>query len=315
MRGFIPPQLLPPLLFIPVVVPFRPVAVFRVGFSFRSWRTPWRSLIRETLALSRLHALPWRAECRHPCRCSRHATKGCVRRSLQLHLFGIFRLSPCPSPSVLHHDGTPAARVRVLPVRAYTYFFLCRLLGFYHYLRMLLSFGGLSLSLSVHVCGKPPSPGGSHYPPVAPGGGSSFVRFRTAAHAAKPPPSPPEGGSRKNVSRRVFGCLLCVCVRCVSLRFLSVFSPFLSLLGCRSFCHGSSRYALHFWADDLSDFLPRQCTAAICRRKHARRHIVRFAGRFIIFSTPRTIYQIIFLQCLFCLQIACKRRLKSRRWY
>lgn len=259
--------------------------------------------------------MPWRAECRHLCRCSRHAAKGCVRRSLQLHLLGIFRLSPCPSPFVLHYDGTFAACCRILSARAYTYFFLCRLLGFYGHLRMLLSFGGLSLSRSIPGYGKPPSPGGSGYPPVAPGGGFSLVRFRTAAHAAKPPPSPPRGGCRKKVSWRVFGCLLCVCVCCVSLRFLSGFSPFLSLLGCRSICRGSSRYALYFWADDLSVFISRQCTAAMCRRKHARRHIVRITGRFIIFSTPRTIYQILIFAVFFYLQIACKRRLKSRRWY
>ena len=147
----------------------------------------------------------------------------------------------------------PAACCRMLPVHAYTFFSLKFLLGFYGHLRMLLCFGGLSLSLSVHVCGKPPSPGGSGYPPVAPGGGSSFVRFRTAAHAAKPPPAPPQGGSRKKVCWRVFGCLLCVCVCCISLRFLSGFSPFLSLLGCRSFCHGSSRFALNFLRNELSD--------------------------------------------------------------
>ena len=315
MRGSIPPQLVPPLLFIHVVSPFRLVVVFRFGFSFRSWRTPWRSLIRKTLALSRLHALPWHAECRHLCRCSRHAKKVCVRRSLQLHLLGILRLSPCPSPFVLHHDGTFTVCCRILPARAYTFFCLYRFLGFYGHLRMLLSFGGLSLSLSVPRCGKPPSPGGFHYPPVAPGGGSSFVRFRTAAHAAKPPPAPPRGGSRKGTLRRVFVGLLRVCVSCVSLRFLSASSPLSSLLGCRSFCHGSSRYALHFLPDDLSVFYPRLHTAATYRRKHVRRHIVRLGGRFIIFSIWRTIYQIIFLQCFFCLQIACKRGLKSPRWY
>ena len=274
MRGSIPPQLVPPLLFIHVVSPFRLVVVFRFGFSFRSWRTPWRSLIRKTLALSRLHALPWHAECRHLCRCSRHAKKVCVRRSLQLHLLGILRLSPCPSPFVLHHDGTFTVCCRILPARAYTFFCLYRFLGFYGHLRMLLSFGGLSLSLSVPRCGKPPSPGGFHYPPVAPGGGSSFVRFRTAAHAAKPPPAPPRGGSCKKVSRRVFGCLLCVFVPCVSLRFLSAFSPLLSLLGCRSFCHGSSRYALYFLRNELSDFLPCPHTAATYRRKHVRQYAV-----------------------------------------
>ena len=180
---------------------------------------------------------------------------------------------------------------------------------------MLLCFGGLSFSRSVHVYGKPPSPGGFGYPPVAPGGGSSLVHFRTAAHAAKPPPAPPQGGSRKKVCWRVFGCLLCVCVCWVPLRFLSGFSPFLSLLGCRSFCHGSSRYTLHFYPDDLSDFLPRQCTAATYRRKHTRRHIVRITGRFITISTPRTIYQILIFAVFLYLQIACKRRLKSRRWY
>ena len=151
---------------------------------------------------------------------------------------------------------------------------------------MLLSFGGLSLSLSVPRCGKPPSPGGFHYPPVAPGGGSSFVRFRTAAHAAKPPPAPPRGGSCKKVSRRVFGCLLCVFVPCVSLRFLSAFSPLLSLLGCRSFCHGSSRYALYFLRNELSDFLPCPHTAATYRRKHVRQYAVWITQRIIRFIFP-----------------------------
>ena len=180
---------------------------------------------------------------------------------------------------------------------------------------MLLCFGGLSFSRSVHVYGKPPSPGGFGYPPVAPRRGSSLVHFRTAAHAASPPPTPPKGWGGKKVYWRVFGCLLCVCVCWVFLRFLSGFSPFLSLLGCRSFCHGSSRYALHFYPDDLSDFLPRQCTAATYRRKHTRRHIVRITGRFITISTPRTIYQILIFAVFLYLQIACKRRLKSRRWY
>ena len=312
---------LPPLglirdfLFILPALPFRPAAHCRLGFSFRSWRTPWRSLIRKTPRRYRLHGVPCRAACRSFCRCSLHAAKVGVRCSPQLHPVGIFRLSPAPSPFVLHHYGTFAACCRILSARAYTFLCLCRFLGFGCLLRMLLCFGGLSFVRSVHVYGKPPSPGGSGLPPVAPGGGSSLTHFRTAAHAAKPPPAPPSGGCRKGTLRRVFFGLLLVCVCRVSLRFLSAFSPFLSLVGCRSFCRGSSRFALHFLPDDLSYFLPRLHTTrgTCCRR--VRRHIVRLAGRFIIFSVCRTIYQILIFAMYFCLQIAKKGALKMLRWY
>ena len=87
-------------------------------------------------------------------------------------------------------------------------------------------------------------------PPVAPGGGFTLSHFRTAAHAARPPPAPPQGGCLKSISRGHFPFIFArfrrACISTHSLRFLYVFSPLLSLLGCRSLCHGSSRFALHF---------------------------------------------------------------------
>lgn len=150
-------------------------------------------------------------------------------------------------------------------------------------------------------------------PPVAPRGGFTLSHFRTAAHAAKPPPAPPSGGCSELILRGHFPFIFArfrrACIYTHPLRFLSGFSPLLSLLGCRSLCYGSSRFALHFLPDDLSVFLPRLHTISGTRCRRVRRHIVWLAGRFISFNVYRTIYQFYIFAAVISFRSATKRQL------
>lgn len=149
-------------------------------------------------------------------------------------------------------------------------------------------------------------------PPVAPRGGFTLSHFRTAAHAAKPPPAPPPGGCSELILRGHFPFIFArfrrACIYTHPLRFLSGFSPLLSLLGCRSLCYGSSRFALHFLPDDLSAFLHRLHTISGTRCRRVRRHIVWLAGRFISFNVYRTIYQFYIFATVISFHRAQKRQ-------
>ena len=156
-------------------------------------------------------------------------------------------------------------------------------------------------------------------PPVAPGGGFTLTHFRTAAHAAKPPPAPPSGGCSELILRGHFPFIFArfrqTCIYTHPLRFLSGFPPFLSLLGCRSLCYGSSRFALYFQRNNLS--------VLVSVVTGLSQFMLWFFSLCSLFSTQQFISfgvcRVLCLAYIFAMGDACpymqKRKPQGFRWY